>query len=968
MAHPLSSSYNRRAAMVDPTSSYQAIPGNKITYPVTGYVMDAYDPLEYGRIRVFCPMLGDDPRNPLLAPFAMACPPYHGIIDNAAAIRSHTASTTEGHVSYGFQGVPEVGAMVVVMCLEGDPNRRVWMGCIPEPSATHTYGHGRYKWSESALADGPFSGKDGAKIEPLYSNLAAQFQDKKLSPEWRTRGADLPSSANREPTGHAEKVVDQKWEDIKAALLGASGPGHELRKHEAESQPVSIAPGYGWSMLGVAPWSARRVQRVYGMTTPGFHALTMDDRPANCRIRVRTTSGAQILLDDTNERIYVSTPQGNNYFEMDYTTGNVEGYSKGRFSWHAEDDINLTSDKTIRMHAKQGIHAVAGEQKVAVADENLSEVLQAGEIRLHSMHDMHVYSDKNIRTTSGEDTRITVMGNYHSKTYGEHMQYSDKNMNLVSAKGSVLTNAGENVVSISNMDTIIYANNDLKLSADVNTEVNAFSGTLDMGAQSTIKMISESGNVETKVVESGKSIKLKTPENEILMGEAGIRQATKGDAVTEAASSVELKQGTTQMDASEQQEDAQTFDGNCNLDGPVDIEGLQGADLAAALAYNAGFRGVDLLNATALAGAESAFKPDAANESPTDKGYDKRGNYWVGSFGMWQIRCLEDPSVGNVTDSYRVREDMLDPVKNAEQAYRIYKDSGNSFNQWGAWTNKTKAWGPAMEAAKGALARLCGEQFNPAASGASDPSTGGEGAGVAGAAPGSPGVLPAPLPISDVEPISFDIDPNLDLDDMATSVLKITSDKVKIQGMNDLDLTVKVKDLRTSLTCIDSKLDDIVLTFNSTTGEIFEQIRAGNKWLENYLKDMLGDMITNLWVAWAGPDAPGAEAAMIAQIAKITDRIDQLSELLSYINDIIVLKDRILNFPNDLANAVKGVEYLIKNLQIDLNLSLPMPNIINQFQPIVDSIYKLSRDIEHLADGGTLPLSVDFLREDPNCD
>lgn len=99
--------------------------------------------------------------------------------------------------------------------------------------------------------------------------------------------------------------------------------------------------------------------KVFGMTTSGGHVLTMDDGAADGsgsqNIRIKTMSGAQILMDDTNDFIFVSNSGGSAYIEID-SEGNIDMYSAKNVSVHAQEDINFHSKQNINMQADQGVN------------------------------------------------------------------------------------------------------------------------------------------------------------------------------------------------------------------------------------------------------------------------------------------------------------------------------------------------------------------------------------------------------------------------------------------------------------------------------------------------------------------------------------------------------------------------------------------------------------------------------------
>jgi hypothetical protein len=85
-------------------------------------------------------------------------------------------------------------------------------------------------------------------------------------------------------------------------------------------------------------------------------------------------------------------------------------------------------------------------------------------------------------------------------------------------------------------------------------------------------------------------------------------------------------------------------------------------------AYNAGFRGPDLVKAIAIALKESiGGNPTAVN--PNDPGT---------SVGLWQINLGAHPQY--------IGTNYFDPQTNANDAFAVYQAAGNSFRPWSTFT------------------------------------------------------------------------------------------------------------------------------------------------------------------------------------------------------------------------------------------------------------------------------------------
>ena len=183
-----------------------------------GFIVDNDDPLQQGRLKIFCPAYNDDPKKLLHLPWCSYVSPVGGVISNTDYTRGHIpgTDTSSGPIHYGFWAIPEIGSQALVACINGDARRRVWLGCIPSHQETHTIGTGRYKHSGGAV-DGPLT-SEGNPIQPTYSKLQEAFNGETNSAEWKTRGADYQITALYEPPSPDKTVY---VDDDLAAIQGS---------------------------------------------------------------------------------------------------------------------------------------------------------------------------------------------------------------------------------------------------------------------------------------------------------------------------------------------------------------------------------------------------------------------------------------------------------------------------------------------------------------------------------------------------------------------------------------------------------------------------------------------------------------------------------------------------------------------------------------------------------------------------
>jgi hypothetical protein len=179
------------------------------------------------------------------------------------------------------------------------------------------------------------------------------------------------------------------------------------------------------TVRGTTSSSARREapSAVFGMNTPGRirsdsntvnigldnrpvrvdresgHSFVMDDGDVNGDnqlIRLRTASGHQVLLHDTEGSVYIANGTGKSWIEMD-RAGRIIMYSNRGVSLRTEGDFNLHADENINFHAKKKINFTAEKDVNLNAGENLHSMAKKA-IRNSSQGTLMSYAKTNIKS------------------------------------------------------------------------------------------------------------------------------------------------------------------------------------------------------------------------------------------------------------------------------------------------------------------------------------------------------------------------------------------------------------------------------------------------------------------------------------------------------------------------------------------------------------------------------------------
>lgn len=292
---------------------------------IEGYVKDTNDPQQMGRLKVWCPAVDGDNYDIDDLPWASYVTPWAGQVEDYPA--GSNGAKTGGLHSYGFWAIPKLGATVIVALLYGDVNRRYYIGSVFDTHGNRSLPVGR---NRSDYGPAPVSDTFDP-VEPQTNNLNDQFNGNLKAPQALTRGA------------YERSVAQDKDEKD-----GAEG-------YQKAMQGQGLDP------------------QTYCISTPGRHSIIFQDNPAVGRVRFKTADGNQVILDDANERIYVSTAKGNSWFEMD-KDGHVHVYGAASLSFTAGGDFNVTAAGDINFVAGGNVNIGAqGYARIsACADASIS--------------------------------------------------------------------------------------------------------------------------------------------------------------------------------------------------------------------------------------------------------------------------------------------------------------------------------------------------------------------------------------------------------------------------------------------------------------------------------------------------------------------------------------------------------------------------------------------------------------------
>jgi hypothetical protein len=332
--------------------------------------------------------------------------PFYGVTNIEHVGNNNTYNDTQK--SYGMWMVPPTeGGIVVVMFIEGDVSQGFWLGCVQDeymnfmvPGLAATEINIENPPSKKPVAEfnkktNTLEQSDATQIKKAIHPLASVLSKQGLITD-EHRGITTSSARRESPSN----------------VFGISTPG-----------PIDRSPGAPRGNLGTKEntVSGAFVSRLGGTTfvmddgddnflrkkpasegPPDYASVENDEKggdpkiPHNELFRIRTRTGHQILLHNSEDLIYIGNARGTTWIELT-SNGKIDIFAEDSVSIHTKADLNITADNNINLTATNDVNIKAGNNVNIKAD-----------------------ADYNIK--AGADGKLTVGGQSNIKAGGNHVE------------------------------------------------------------------------------------------------------------------------------------------------------------------------------------------------------------------------------------------------------------------------------------------------------------------------------------------------------------------------------------------------------------------------------------------------------------------------------------------------------------------------------------------------------------------
>lgn len=363
-------------------------------------------------------------------------PPFYGVTGFSFQ-GANKEDINDTQKSYGMWMVPpDVGVTVLCVFVNGNIADGYWIGCVPDKYANHMVpaiaasdmldisAADKKKYDVSRLPVGEINRvvntlKEGAAIDkikkPVHGFAEVLLTQGTLEDD--VRGITTTSARRELPSsvfGISTPGPLDKREGAKRATVG--------KKDSKSPKPVPVSR-LGGTQFVMDDGDPNFVRKKKPSEGPMEYADVLKGEkgeptiPYSEYFRIRTRTGHQLLMHNSEDLIYIGNSRGTTWIEFT-SDGKIDIFANDSVSIHTENDFNLRADRDINLEAGRNVN---------IRSENASVNVEA-EVQLSMMAKI--------------DVGITAYGTMDIEADGQMAIRTDANLEIKSASTTTLTAGG----------------------------------------------------------------------------------------------------------------------------------------------------------------------------------------------------------------------------------------------------------------------------------------------------------------------------------------------------------------------------------------------------------------------------------------------------------------------------------------------------------------------------------------------
>ena len=373
--------------------------------------------------------------------------PFYGTTAYEFMGKNNTFDDTQK--SYGFWAMPpDVGVTGLVIFIEGNAAQGYWIACIPDKFANHmipAIGGTKVYETDQDYEQGEHP------LPVAEHNRKANELDKALEIDKIPRAVHpVAETFKRQGLIRDEfrgTSTSSGRRDLPNLVFGMSSPGpldrNGKRSFTGVKQAQALIPvsRLGGTVFVMDDGDDRYFRDKPASEEPPNYTKGDGDKniPYNEHFRIRTRTGHQILLHNSEDLIYIGNARGTAWIEIS-SDGKIDIFAADSISMRTKADFNFYADRDVNFEAGRNINIKAGDQMYTnVVGDNI--LIVEGNRNTHIFENDSLKIDKDQKIIVSENLDHTVSGNY-KQTVGSNYDLNVSSSIKATAGASIDIKAG----------------------------------------------------------------------------------------------------------------------------------------------------------------------------------------------------------------------------------------------------------------------------------------------------------------------------------------------------------------------------------------------------------------------------------------------------------------------------------------------------------------------------------------------
>lgn len=394
--------------------------------------------------------------------------PFYGVTGiDYTGVDSYDFNHTQK--SYGFWAVPpDTGCLVMVIFVDGDPGQGFWIGCVQDALMNHMIpGIAASTSVEQQMRDSDtYEWKDVVQTQEKYGTDFLPVGEINRA-SFRNGGESQQKSPNPDVEANLKPVHPIAEHILEQGLINDRVRGVFTSSARRES-PSNV---YGWSTPGPIDKRQKAQKGKVGrieqkinkfVSRLGGHCIIMDDGderwlrktppwegppeyadaeageeglvnfPRDEAFRIRTRTGHQFLMHNSEDIIYLCNSRGTAWMEFT-SNGKIEFYAKEGVSFRSESDFNFHGERDVNMHAGRSVNTYS---------TSTTTINSRNDVTMKSATNVFVNASTDVGLTSGNRCSMESVTGFDIKSKSLNLGSTDFDLHV---GGSFFITADANI-------------------------------------------------------------------------------------------------------------------------------------------------------------------------------------------------------------------------------------------------------------------------------------------------------------------------------------------------------------------------------------------------------------------------------------------------------------------------------------------------------------------------------------------